>query len=306
MLTTSIALTTYNGMKNIKELLDSIKNQTETADEIVIFDDCSTDGTDLFVEEYINNYQLKHWCLYRNDNNVGWKLNFRNAFNRCSSDLIFPCDQDDIWYKNKVKDMKAVMETDKNILLLLSNYNVINENRKDIIRVKGLRKNDGSVVRKPFSFSSLIEMRPGCVTCFRKKIKDLIHEKDDISFPHDTIVWGYAAIHDGVALLNRITMSYRRHLQSATAKKELLNYEKKLDDLELERKVLCFFIDRCCIYGEEEKARILLAQKSFYNTRINLIKERKIIRLLFFSIINVNHYATKRNMISDFFTVIKG
>ena len=41
----SIVLSTYNGEAYITEQLDSILNQTRKADEVLIFDDCSTDNT---------------------------------------------------------------------------------------------------------------------------------------------------------------------------------------------------------------------------------------------------------------------
>ena len=42
---TSVVLSTYNGEKYLVEQLDSIKNQTLSADEVVICDDCSNDNT---------------------------------------------------------------------------------------------------------------------------------------------------------------------------------------------------------------------------------------------------------------------
>lgn len=41
----SIVLSTYNGKAYIIEQLDSILNQTRKADEVLIFDDGSTDNT---------------------------------------------------------------------------------------------------------------------------------------------------------------------------------------------------------------------------------------------------------------------
>ena len=41
----SLAVATYNGERYIIEQLDSILNQTRKADEVLIFDDGSTDNT---------------------------------------------------------------------------------------------------------------------------------------------------------------------------------------------------------------------------------------------------------------------
>ena len=49
----SLVMTTYNGLKYISEQLESIKNQTVLPDEVLIYDDRSTDGTYEYVQEYI-------------------------------------------------------------------------------------------------------------------------------------------------------------------------------------------------------------------------------------------------------------
>ena len=41
----SLVMTTYNGLKYISEQLDSIRTQTLLPDEVLIYDDRSTDGT---------------------------------------------------------------------------------------------------------------------------------------------------------------------------------------------------------------------------------------------------------------------
>ena len=41
----SIVMTTYNGIKHIEAQLDSIFNQKRKADEVLIYDDGSNEGT---------------------------------------------------------------------------------------------------------------------------------------------------------------------------------------------------------------------------------------------------------------------
>lgn len=48
----SVVMTTYNGKRFIKEMLNSLRNQTRGIDELLIYDDQSTDGTPQFIEEY--------------------------------------------------------------------------------------------------------------------------------------------------------------------------------------------------------------------------------------------------------------
>ena len=51
---TSVVLSTYNGEQYIIEQLESIKNQTRIPDEVLIYDDCSTDQTVELVRNFID------------------------------------------------------------------------------------------------------------------------------------------------------------------------------------------------------------------------------------------------------------
>ena len=49
----SVVLSSYNGEQDIIEQLQSINEQTRKPDEVLICDDCSTDGTVNLVQNYI-------------------------------------------------------------------------------------------------------------------------------------------------------------------------------------------------------------------------------------------------------------
>ncbi len=300
----SVALTTYNGMGNIKELLDSIKNQKVLPDEVIIVDDCSTDNTYEYVLDYIKNNKLNNWKAYRNESNIGWRANFRKAFQYCTGDLVFPCDQDDIWMNYKIKEMKSVMEANPGIKLLLSNYIELNNDRKDRVKVKGLSKNDLSLNKCKFKANSLIEMRPGCTTCVHKDLINEMLENDRIEIAHDTMLWGYATIDSSIFLYNRITMQYRRHVDSASAPQKQLGISRRLNELKFEYKVCKFFKNICQQRKNNKRANILNSQLKFYKKRIELIRERRFFAMVIFAINNYYHYATIRNMLSDFYIII--
>ena len=114
----SIVMTTYNGEKYIGQMLDSIRNQTRPADEVLILDDRSKDNTVKFVNNYIEKYKLNGWKIIVNQKNVGWKCNFRNGLEMATGDVIFLSDQDDKWHTDKLEKMTAAFEKNQNIWLL--------------------------------------------------------------------------------------------------------------------------------------------------------------------------------------------
>ncbi|GAB3967587.1 glycosyltransferase [Spirosoma terrae] len=100
-MTSSVALCTYNGQNYIAHQLESILAQTQGVDEIIICDDGSIDNTTNIIESY----RVKHpdiIKIYINPNRLGIIKNFEHAINLCTKDVIFLCDQDDIWHEDKV------------------------------------------------------------------------------------------------------------------------------------------------------------------------------------------------------------
>lgn len=126
----SLVMTTYNGLKYISEQLESIKNQTVLPDEVLIYDDRSTDGTYEYVQEYIQTNKLDKWNVVRNKENKGYSLNFSDAMKESHGDIVFLCDQDDIWHLDKIKVMSEIMNSHPEIELLASN---VHEKRKDCL-----------------------------------------------------------------------------------------------------------------------------------------------------------------------------
>lgn len=99
---TSVALCTYNGAKYIEEQLTSIISQTRRVDEIVLCDDGSTDDTLKIVEQLAQTSSMPIRVL-RNAKNLGFYKNFVKAISLCTGDVIFLCDQDDVWREDKVE-----------------------------------------------------------------------------------------------------------------------------------------------------------------------------------------------------------
>ena len=126
----SVAMATYNGEVYLRKQLDSILHQSLPVDEIIICDDQSSDGTVDIIQEYIKQYPHIH--LYKNEQNLGYKRNFKKALSLCSKEYIFLCDQDDIWDSDKVKEMVAIMNNNPEMEALASSFTFIDEHDQPI------------------------------------------------------------------------------------------------------------------------------------------------------------------------------
>lgn len=105
----SIVLCTWNGERYLGPQLDSLLAQTRLPDEIVVNDDVSADGTWALLEAFAPRARAMGIAveLKRNPVNLGYVRNFADGLARASGDLLFLCDQDDVWHPEKLARMEA-------------------------------------------------------------------------------------------------------------------------------------------------------------------------------------------------------
>ena len=123
----SIAFIVYNGARYLRTQLDSILAQTHNVDEIIIFDDASSDTTKEILEEYKNKY-LNLFFLHYNKKNLGPTKNIEKAIQACTGDIILLSDQDDYWEPNKVETIIKWFEANPTMNGVFTNGTLMNSN----------------------------------------------------------------------------------------------------------------------------------------------------------------------------------
>lgn len=117
---TSVALCTYNGERFLKKQIDSILEQTIPVDEIVICDDGSTDSTVAILNSYKKIFP-NIFKIHINEKNLRSVKNFEKAISLCENEIIFLCDQDDLWIENKVEIITNYFEKNPIIDVIATN-----------------------------------------------------------------------------------------------------------------------------------------------------------------------------------------
>ena len=98
---------TFNGAAYLPAQWQSLVDQVQLPDEVVVFDDASTDGTWDLLQRLADEAPFLV-RLHRNPVNVGFLANFEQSIATCTGDLIALCDQDDIWHCEKLAAAQAV------------------------------------------------------------------------------------------------------------------------------------------------------------------------------------------------------
>lgn len=110
----NILLATYNGEKFLKTQLDSLIEQTYENIDIYVRDDCSTDNTVEFIKNYIESNKSGKRIILLENNGVNLRppKSFYQIARECEPAEYYAfCDQDDVWYPDKIK--WAVEELEK-------------------------------------------------------------------------------------------------------------------------------------------------------------------------------------------------
>ncbi len=137
MVLLSVHLITYNNEKHIEETLQSIiKQKVDFNYEIVVGDDCSTDGT----LKIIYNYAAKYPNLFKvlkNEKQLGILENFKTTLDRCDGIYIFDIAGDDILKTtNALQKMTNAFKINDNLGFIDSGFDSFIEESKTTIPFK--------------------------------------------------------------------------------------------------------------------------------------------------------------------------
>lgn len=234
-MTTSVAMCTYNGARFIREQLDSILNQSLLIDEIVICDDGSTDGTLKIIQQYINQFPNRIF-LHQNLQSLGVCANFAKAIELCTKECIFLADQDDVWTKDKARNIVDYFEQNVDKSVVISNANLIDESGRlisefTLFDVVGLTE-QLKYFDRGFAMEIFLQANraTGCTMALRQSYKPFVHINTNATLSstfqiHDGCIAMSAIVKDTLGYIETPITLYRQHsLQICGLNSELLHF----------------------------------------------------------------------------------
>lgn len=128
-LSTSVVLATYNGSRFLRAQLDSLLSQTRLPDQLLVRDDASTDdeATWRLLEVYESRFISRgvQVEMERGFDNVGYRTNFERLLRKVTTDVVFLCDQDDVWQPHKIERMMQEFSARSRLGLLFTNARLV-------------------------------------------------------------------------------------------------------------------------------------------------------------------------------------
>ncbi len=204
-----ILMAAYNGEKYIGKQIESIAAQTYEDWTLYIRDDNSSDGTMVVVRQYARKYPGKIKFFANSENSGSAKSNFFKLIKESDADVIFTCDQDDIWEKDKVEITLKEFEGVTDPLLVHTDLKVIDEN-DNVISNSMVKSQHLNVERRRLNQILVQNIVTGCTMAFNRALADVLKEPELIPV-HDWWIAAAAAVFGEIKYIDKCTVSYRKH-----------------------------------------------------------------------------------------------
>lgn len=211
--TVDILVATYNGEKYIRAQLLSLLFQSHEAIRVLVHDDGSTDATREIVREIAaKDSRVKLIEDGVTCGNAG--KNFMHLLKFSSADAVMFCDQDDIWFDNKVAVMLERLKRNEP-----SVPQVVYSESYAWYADRGI---DGKAMNThPTDLKSFLFLNgafQGCATLFNGAMRDFLRHWQGPLWMHDHALALIALSLGRVTYLSTPLMLYRRHPESVTGK----------------------------------------------------------------------------------------
>jgi len=288
-LSLSIALTTYNGELYIREQLDSLARQTRQPDELVISDDASVDSTIDIIKDFERSapFPVK---LQINQKCLGSTRNFESAICACNGDIIFLCDQDDIWYLDKIARIEECFMNNPEAGAVFTNADIVNRNLQSygpkLWKKNRFSSREQKMVNEGNAFTVLLKhsVVTGATMAFRSGYRDILIPIPDI-WVHDAWIAFLISATSNLIAIPTPLIAYRQHSSNQIGvagggknlNKTCAEYHgHRIHCYELMRARMIKFIDRFPdvmykIYCLDRKLNFLRARTALPDTRLHRV-----------------------------------
>jgi len=200
----------YNGSRHIGEQLGSILSELGAEDEIIIVNDCSTDGTAAVIEGFHDD-RIR---LINSPQNMGYVRTFERALSDARGEYIFLSDQDDIWIPGRVELMLAELQS---VEMVASNCRHFEGPVGPFHQLRLHRRDSTKTLRNLFGVLIGYRLHWGCAMAFRKSmLRRVLPFPSHMSESHDQWIAMVGLAARSMQYMEEDTLLHRLHQQNLT------------------------------------------------------------------------------------------
>jgi hypothetical protein len=204
MTSVSVVMAVHNGRRFLPEQLRSLLADLEPGDEVVIVDDASTDGSAAEIAA-LGDARIRLLCQATNR---GVLRSFESVLAQARHEVLFLCDQDDVWLRGKRDRILKEFRADARVMAVVCDAEVIDEHGRMQHRsfMAGRGGFRGSVLATLWKNRYL-----GCAMALRRPLLRLALPIPASVPMHDMWLGAMAALHGRVRYVDQPLIRYRRH-----------------------------------------------------------------------------------------------
>ena len=210
----SVAIITYNQKTLLIEAIESVLAQDYEPIQIVVGDDCSTDGSREILLEYQNKYPDK-FTLMLAETNGGITSNSNAVHFACKGKYIAWLGGDDLMMPGKINKQVAYMEANPNCNIVYHNLDVFDSATGKHLyfynQPADMFTGDIGVIIRNGSFNG------GCATMVRRSATPLHGFDARLPVASDWLFWIESLENGGkICYINEVLARYRMHDKNVT------------------------------------------------------------------------------------------
>lgn len=285
----SIQCTVFNQKDHIKKCLDGfVMQKTNFKFEVIVYDDCSTDGTRDIIEEYSNRYPETIKTIFPEHNIAKsegfYKIN-QLVYNQMNGKYIAFCEGDDYWTdENKLQIQVDYLENHPELVGCFHKSvrkNIVNPEVKDIYFPQAVLKNVKEVyTNKDIQKKYFIET---CSVMYRfdKYKEDFISTYPQKIVNGDTYMLNYFSLQGNIGYIDRL-MSVKTinnlgiwNSQKQSTDEKNMKYAEEIVRLPIVLNNLYKRFNKKCLISIEYPFNLII------NTAIKLNREDIILKIIF-------------------------
>jgi len=203
----SVVIAAYNGEKYIRQQVESVLSQLTDEDELIISDDNINGNTYNAIKDIVDNDKR---IKYVEGPSKGVIKNFEFAIGLTKGNVIFLCDQDDVWLNGKVNACCSALADGADIVL----HNAIIADSE--LNPTGQTAFEINNAEKGFFRNLIKNSYQGSCMAFSSHIKEYILPFPDNIPMHDQWIGLTGERYGKVTFIDTPYILYRRHSATVT------------------------------------------------------------------------------------------
>lgn len=221
----SVIMPIYNAKDYVEDAIYCILNQTEKDFELILVDDCGTDGSIEIAEKIVEKEKDSRIRIIRNKKNMGIAYSRNIAIEIAKGEYIAPMDHDDLVSLDRLERTKKFLDENDDIDVVSGSFQKIDGSDNYIAFSKRVFCNPDRI-KSEIMFRNLIA---NGASMFRKKfiLENNIKYKDNYLGMEDYQFWLECAQFGKIANLQKVLLYMRIHGNNETLNSRNNKSEKR-------------------------------------------------------------------------------